>query len=164
MLSLRADSMSQKDRAHAKPSLLRSLCNSASAAAIAEGLTLPLDTAKVRHDRLCPSEIPLRMQCTSCKDKQGIACGAQVRLQLQNFSHDPVPRYTGPLQTVGRIMKDEGASAAFKVRLFRQRCLQQLIPVALAVTVCSKLEMKHEQSLSVVALNLGVSCCACEYF
>lgn len=41
----------------------------------------------------------------------------QVRLQLQNFSHDPVPRYRGPLQTVGRIMKDEGATAPFKVRL-----------------------------------------------
>ncbi|KAL0026040.1 hypothetical protein WJX79_004503 [Trebouxia sp. C0005] len=75
--------MTEGQQAHQNPSLIRSLCNSASAAAIAEGLTLPLDTAK-------------------------------VRLQLQNFSHDPVPRYRGPLQTVGRIMKDEGATAPFK--------------------------------------------------
>ncbi|KAL0051555.1 hypothetical protein WJX82_009741 [Trebouxia sp. C0006] len=75
--------MTEGQQAHHNPSLIRSLCNSASAAAIAEGLTLPLDTAK-------------------------------VRLQLQNFSHDPVPRYRGPLQTVGRIMKDEGATAPFK--------------------------------------------------
>ncbi|KAL3142558.1 hypothetical protein ABBQ38_002878 [Trebouxia sp. C0009 RCD-2024] len=71
---------SQQDHA---TSLIRSLCNSASAAAVAEGLTLPLDTAK-------------------------------VRLQLQNFSHHPVPRYKGPLQTVGRIIKDEGLTAPFK--------------------------------------------------
>lgn len=75
--------MTQTEPAHHAPSVIRSLCNSASAAAIAEGLTLPLDTAK-------------------------------VRLQLQNFSHDPIPRYTGPLQTVGRIIKDEGATAPFK--------------------------------------------------
>lgn len=74
--------MSQSGQQH-HTTVIRSLCNSASAAAIAEGLTLPLDTAK-------------------------------VRLQLQNFSHDPVPRYRGPLQTVGRIVKDEGITAPFK--------------------------------------------------
>ncbi len=41
--------MTEGQQAHHNPSLIRSLCNSASAAAIAEGLTLPLDTAKVLY-------------------------------------------------------------------------------------------------------------------
>lgn len=39
--------MPETQQAHHTPSVIRSLSNSASAAAIAEALTLPLDTAKV---------------------------------------------------------------------------------------------------------------------
>lgn len=96
-------------------SVFRSLCNSATAAAIAEATTLPLDTAKVRTCILhyCHADCWLPQKSLSLVISA--VCLLQVRLQLQNFSHDPVPRYKGPLQTVGRIMKDEGATAPFKV-------------------------------------------------
>ena len=56
--------MTEGQQAHHHPSLIRSLCNSASAAAIAEGLTLPLDTAKVLSWRCHEMKSPFRQPMT----------------------------------------------------------------------------------------------------
>lgn len=66
--------MTEGQQAHQNPSLIRSLCNSASAAAIAEGLTLPLDTAKVLYGAAVK---------TTCSFSTSSDCAVTVRTWQQ---------------------------------------------------------------------------------
>mmetsp|Transcript_19948 Transcript_19948/g.60300 ORF Transcript_19948/g.60300 Transcript_19948/m.60300 type:complete len:306 (+) Transcript_19948:346-1263(+) len=74
-----------------QPGILKLFLSGASAACIAEGLTLPLDTAKVR-----------------------------LQLQTKVLSSDGLgprhskPKYRGPFQTVVKIISEEGFHAPFK--------------------------------------------------
>ncbi len=82
----------------------------------------------------------------------------QVRLQLQNFSHDPIPRYRGPLQTVGRIIKDEGATAPFKVIFVQQTFaikVQDLREMLAWITLQGLVPGLHRQLLF-TGLRLGL--------
>lgn len=83
---------------------------SGTAAAIAELVTLPLDTAKVMKQPLRPDDdINLR----TCSFTRIFFC-VQVRLQLQNRAGGATA-HTGSVAVITHIYRSEGFLALFKV-------------------------------------------------